>query len=155
MRARLQHAGVATRMHYPTPVHLQPAYAHLGRGEGSSRSPRRSRARPCRCRSIPSCRDADVARVIDAVNTIVADSREAGLSRSNKVQKSDLSGRRILVTGGAGFVGSHIVDQLVALGAGKIVVVDNMVRGRVGNLAERAAAAARSSSSTATSATRR
>jgi UDP-glucose 4-epimerase len=54
----------------------------------------------------------------------------------HKAEKVDLAGRRILVTGGAGFVGSHIVDELLALGAGPIVVVDNMVRGRVGNLAK-------------------
>lgn len=41
---------------------------------------------------------------------------------------------RVLVTGGSGFVGSHIVDQLLAEGAGRIVVVDNMVRGRPANL---------------------
>ncbi len=46
-----------------------------------------------------------------------------------------LCGKRVLVTGGAGFVGSHIVDLLVAAGCGKIVVVDNMVRGRIANLA--------------------
>ena len=28
-------AGVATAIHYPTPIHLQPAYAHLGQGPGS------------------------------------------------------------------------------------------------------------------------
>ncbi|MFC3205707.1 SDR family NAD(P)-dependent oxidoreductase [Aquamicrobium soli] len=46
-----------------------------------------------------------------------------------------LRGKRVLVTGGAGFIGSHIVDQLVAAGCGEIVVIDNMVRGRVANLA--------------------
>ena len=42
--------------------------------------------------------------------------------------------RRFLVTGGAGTIGSTIVDQLVAAGAGEIVVLDNFVRGRPENL---------------------
>jgi UDP-glucose 4-epimerase len=46
-----------------------------------------------------------------------------------------LEGKRILVTGGAGFVGSHIVDFLVDAGCAEIAVIDNMVRGRPENLA--------------------
>jgi UDP-glucose 4-epimerase len=41
----------------------------------------------------------------------------------------------VLVTGGAGLIGSHIVDGLVDAGAGEIRVLDNLVRGRRENLA--------------------
>lgn len=42
---------------------------------------------------------------------------------------------RVLVTGGGGLIGSHIVDQLVAEGVREIVVLDNFTRGRRENLA--------------------
>ena len=41
---------------------------------------------------------------------------------------------RILITGGAGLIGSHIANQLVEEGVGEILVVDNFVRGRRENL---------------------
>jgi UDP-glucose 4-epimerase len=47
---------------------------------------------------------------------------------------TDLEGARILVTGGAGTIGSNIVDQLVAEAPAEIVVLDNFVRGRPANL---------------------
>ena len=40
----------------------------------------------------------------------------------------------VLVTGGAGLIGSHIVDRLIDKGARKITVLDNFVRGRRENL---------------------
>jgi UDP-glucose 4-epimerase len=46
---------------------------------------------------------------------------------------------RALITGGAGLVGSHIADQLVAGGATEVVVLDSLVRGRRDNLARAAA----------------
>lgn len=49
--------------------------------------------------------------------------------------KSILTNARVLVTGGAGFVGSHITDQLIDAGCEKVVVLDNMVRGHSRNLA--------------------
>lgn len=46
-----------------------------------------------------------------------------------------LGGKRVFMTGGAGFVGSHIADLLVDVGCAEIVIIDNMVRGRPANLA--------------------
>ena len=45
-----------------------------------------------------------------------------------------LDGARVLVIGGAGFLGSHITDQLTETSAGQIVVLDNFVRGTRANL---------------------
>lgn len=45
-----------------------------------------------------------------------------------------LDGARVLVIGGAGFLGSHIVDQLTESAAREIVVLDNFVRGTRENL---------------------
>src|ERR1700674_1664481 len=49
-------------------------------------------------------------------------------------QHLELNGVRALVTGGAGFVGSYIVEGLVAAGASRVVVVDDFTRGRRENL---------------------
>lgn len=46
---------------------------------------------------------------------------------------------RILITGGAGLIGSTIADQLVDRGVAEIVVFDDFSRGRLGNLADAAA----------------
>ncbi|REE02398.1 UDP-glucose 4-epimerase [Citricoccus muralis] len=48
---------------------------------------------------------------------------------------NSLNGGRFLVTGGAGTIGSEIVDQLVAAGAEKVTILDNLVRGRHSNIA--------------------
>ena len=51
-----------------------------------------------------------------------------------------LKDQRILITGGAGLVGSHIADMLVDGGAAEVVVFDNFTRGRLENLAHARAA---------------
>jgi len=49
--------------------------------------------------------------------------------------KGVVEGSQFLITGGAGFVGSHVADQLLARGAKKVIAVDNLVRGSRDNVA--------------------
>lgn len=47
---------------------------------------------------------------------------------------ADLSGKAFLVTGGAGFIGSNIAEYLLLHGAGRVVVLDNLVTGHRRNI---------------------
>ncbi|BDQ34691.1 NAD-dependent epimerase/dehydratase family protein [Pseudodesulfovibrio portus] len=47
----------------------------------------------------------------------------------------DIKGKRFLVIGGAGFIGSHLADQLCEAGAEEVRIFDNLTRGSVENLA--------------------
>jgi UDP-glucose 4-epimerase len=46
-----------------------------------------------------------------------------------------MNNKRVLITGGAGLIGSHIADQLLDRGVKQIVILDNFVRGRMANIA--------------------
>lgn len=54
--------------------------------------------------------------------------------KNNMYHTRDLSQDAFLVTGGAGFIGSHIAEYLLRHGAGKVRVLDNMVNGFEKNL---------------------
>jgi UDP-glucose 4-epimerase len=47
----------------------------------------------------------------------------------------DIRGKKLVVIGGAGLIGSHTIDHLVQQDVREIVVYDNFVRGRLENLA--------------------
>ncbi|CUU58512.1 UDP-glucose 4-epimerase [Parafrankia irregularis] len=48
---------------------------------------------------------------------------------------TEIAGRRVLITGGAGLIGSHITDQLIPHEPAEIVLLDNFTRGRHENIA--------------------
>ena len=47
----------------------------------------------------------------------------------------DIKGKRVVVIGGAGLIGSHTVDALTKTDVGEIIVYDNFTRGKPENLA--------------------
>ena len=51
-----------------------------------------------------------------------------------KYHTHDLSKHTFLITGGAGFIGSNIVEYLLKYGAKKVRVFDNLATGRISNL---------------------
>jgi UDP-glucose 4-epimerase len=48
----------------------------------------------------------------------------------------NIEGKKVLVIGGGGLIGSHTVDKLIATDAAEIIIYDNFARGRQENLAE-------------------
>ena len=46
----------------------------------------------------------------------------------------DLKGKKILVIGGAGFIGSHVVHELLKEEVAEVIVYDNFARGKISNL---------------------
>ena len=48
----------------------------------------------------------------------------------------DIRGKRFLVIGGAGLIGSHTVEALLREDVAEVIVFDNFVRGRMENLAQ-------------------
>ena len=67
IRDRLAAAGIATAIHYPRPIHLQRAYAHLGQGPGSCPVAELAAAEMISLPMYPDLTIAQVDRVVDAL----------------------------------------------------------------------------------------
>jgi len=48
--------------------------------------------------------------------------------------RKPVKGQNILITGGAGFIGSHLADKLINEGAAQVIIVDNMFLGSEDNI---------------------
>lgn len=47
----------------------------------------------------------------------------------------DIAGKHVVVIGGAGFIGSHIVEELLATDVDRVTIFDNFARGKRSNIA--------------------
>jgi dTDP-3-amino-3,4,6-trideoxy-alpha-D-glucose transaminase len=67
LRNHLDSRGVASAIHYPTPIHLQPAYAGLRLGPGSLPVAERLAAENCSLPLFPAIEDRQIEEVVAAV----------------------------------------------------------------------------------------
>ncbi len=67
LREHLSQRGVASAVHYPTPIHRTDAYAHLGLGAGSLPTCERLAARMCSLPLFPTMSAAELEHVIESV----------------------------------------------------------------------------------------
>jgi dTDP-4-amino-4,6-dideoxygalactose transaminase len=67
LRAALAESGVATGIHYPVPLHLQPAYRHLGHAPGSFAMSEKLAASCLSLPMYPELPESDVDRIAAAV----------------------------------------------------------------------------------------
>jgi dTDP-4-amino-4,6-dideoxygalactose transaminase len=75
LQQSLAGAGVQTGIHYPVPVHLQPAYAALGHRPGDFPEAERQAARVLSLPMFPELTGAQMARVAEAVAEFAARTR--------------------------------------------------------------------------------
>jgi len=69
LREHLEANGVASAIHYPTPIHLQPAYADLGLLPGSLPVAERLAGESCSLPIFPAISEPEIARVAAAVSS--------------------------------------------------------------------------------------
>ena len=69
LRDHLDSRGIASAIHYPTPIHLQPAYAELGLGRGDLPVAERLASENCSLPIFPAIEDAQIAEIVAAVES--------------------------------------------------------------------------------------
>ena len=75
LRAYLQKAGISTALHYPVPVHLQPAYRHLWYGEGDFPETERACKEVLSLPIYPELTDEALLSIVDSVRKFCHRSR--------------------------------------------------------------------------------
>ena len=75
LRAYLQNAGISSGLHYPIPVHLQPAYRHLGYEEGDFPETERACKEVLSLPIYPELADEAVLSIVDSVRQFCRKSR--------------------------------------------------------------------------------
>jgi dTDP-4-amino-4,6-dideoxygalactose transaminase len=81
LQASLQSEGIQTGIHYPVPVHLQPAYADLGYGRGAFPRSEAAAEQVLSLPLYPELSSQAVAEVAGAVKKAVAHRAQTALSR--------------------------------------------------------------------------
>jgi dTDP-4-amino-4,6-dideoxygalactose transaminase len=72
VKERLSNAGVATGLHYPVPVHLQPGFAYLGHEPGSFPNAEKSADKVLSLPMWPHMTDEQVQTVIDQLKVAIS-----------------------------------------------------------------------------------
>jgi dTDP-3-amino-3,4,6-trideoxy-alpha-D-glucose transaminase len=73
LREHLSQRGVASAIHYPEPIHLTEAYAHLGLGPGSLPVSERLAKQICSLPLFPSMTDTELEHIADTVLAFTED----------------------------------------------------------------------------------
>jgi dTDP-3-amino-3,4,6-trideoxy-alpha-D-glucose transaminase len=76
LREHLTGAGIQTGIHYPTPIHLQEAYADLGLGLGSFPESERLAGQMLSLPMFPELTDAQIETVVEAIESVFAGDRD-------------------------------------------------------------------------------
>ncbi len=72
LQEHLSRGGISTGIHYPVPIHLQPAYADLNHEKGSFPNTEQQAAELLSLPMYPGLTSADVARVVESIEEFVA-----------------------------------------------------------------------------------